>query len=82
MYKVIVKHTDGTETTILAETKGMASFAVASVVAMLRAAGVEPDPVDVDRLHEDETNLTLHMMKNDNLVATITAAPVAPMSLH
>ena len=82
MYKVLVMHLDGTETSIIAENKMMASFVVASVVSVLSAAGIVPNQDDLDTMHEDETTLTLHMMKGDMVIATITAKPIVPMSLH
>ena len=82
MYQVIVKHIDGSETKLVAESKPLASFAVASVVSVLHHAGIEPDQHDLDTMHLDEVNLILHMVKNDMVVATITATPISPMSLN
>lgn len=82
MYKVTVQHTDGTETVVIMPTKQLASIAVAGVVMMLRGAGAEPDQQDLDNMHLDEVNLILHMLRDDELIATITARPISNMSLH
>lgn len=82
MYKVTVQHTDGTETVVIMPTKQLASIAVAGVVTMLRGAGVEPDRQDLDNMHLDDINLILHMLRDDELIATITAHPISNMSLH
>ena len=82
MYKVTVQHTNGTETVVVVPTKQLASIAVAGVVTMLRGAGVEPDQQDLDNMHLDDVNLILHMLRDDQLIATIVARPIPNMSLH